>query len=189
MRALFSIATLIVLTSGQISRPNRPPELTAAGEAAADATVVADRPAALAPLVWRAFGRGARAIAFRRAAGPDSTAWNDAVASIRRQFDINGALLAQCRPGPAVRIEGVAPAGVEIALLEAQRTWIVVATNTSAQPARVDAVLPPAVPYAMWLNLLDGSSMAMLEQTAGPRWRFDIAARGVKTYVIDKTLK
>jgi hypothetical protein len=189
MGYLFSIATVVVLASGQIPRGIQPPVLVFAGEAVADATVMAARPEHAAALVWRAFGQGARVIALGGAAVRDSTPWIDALSTIGRQFQINGTLLAQCRPGPAVRIETTGAPRVEIALLEAQRTWVVVATNTGAEPARVTAVLPPVVPYAMWLNLLDGSSLAMLEQAAGARWSFDIAPWGVKTYVIDKMLK
>jgi hypothetical protein len=63
------------------------------------------------------------------------------------------------------------------------------ATNASGKRTRVVAHAPPPVPYAMWVNLLDGSTMAMLDEARGPMWAFDIDAFGVKIYVIDKILK
>ena len=58
-----------------------------------------------------------------------------------------------------------------------------------AWPLLPEAQLPPAIPYAMWLSLLDGSTMAMLEQRDGPKWTFDLEPWAVRIYVIDKILK
>lgn len=198
MVALFSFATLLVLASGQSARLNQPPVLMVGGVdvvdggAAADQNVRAARPEELVPLVWRAVAHGARVISVESVGGRaslDTGPWVQVTSDITRQFQIHGALLAQCRPGPSASFEGRPPAGVEVTLLEAQRSWVVIATNVSAVRARVGAVLPRVVPYALWLNLLDGSSMAMLEQDAGPKWAFEMAPRSVKMYVIDKTLK
>lgn len=161
------------------------------------ATINADRvrPEAVWPLAWRAIARGTRFVSIdpgrnvsvdRLAAQPPK--WAAAVAGIERQLRANGLLFAQTHPGPSVVVDRPAPA-IDVMLLDAGRSWVVAATNVSERAARVGAHLPAAVPYAMWVNLLDGSTMAMLDEAAGPRWAFDIDAWGVKLYVIDKILK
>jgi hypothetical protein len=198
---MFIFVTLLALISGQAVRVERVPTLRVdvatggktvlrlSAEGMADVQVPPAPAAAVRPLAWRAFAHGARAIALNGQASPDSSRWVEQGAGIAREFQIHGTLLAQCRSRPPVRFEGRAPAAFEVTLLEADRTFVLVATNTSGARVRGAAVLPPAVPYAMWLNLLDGSSMAMLEQPAGPKWAFEMAPWSVKVYVIDKTLK
>jgi hypothetical protein len=66
---------------------------------------------------------------------------------------------------------------------------VVISTNLSAWAAHAVARLPAGVPYALWLNLLDASTMAMLSDPKGPRWTFDLAPWAAKVYVIDKDLK
>lgn len=153
---------------------------------------------AVTPLVWRAIAHGTRVIAFDPGPAPAAAlvdrqgrapAWMLAAADVARQFRVNGGLLAQCRPGPAVIVDRPAPAALDIVLLDAQKSWVVVATNASGARARGIAHLPAGVPYALWLNLLNGTTMAMLNQPAGPTWVFDLEAWGVRVDVIDKTLK
>ena len=74
-------------------------------------------------------------------------------------------------------------------LLEAPKSWVLVATNGSKDRVRPVVHLPSGIPYALWLNLLDASSMAMLEQPRGPQWTTDLELYAVRIYVIDKTLK
>lgn len=153
-------------------------------------------PDAIWPMTWRALAHGARIISIDPGAAGNSIEqlaarpprWAPAIVAIGQQFRANGVLFAQCRPGPSVVVDRP-PAGIDVMLLDAGRSWVVAATNASERAARVVAHLPPAVPYAMWVNLLDGSTMAMLDEPAGPRWAFDLGPWGVKLYVIDKTLK
>lgn len=161
------------------------------------ATIDADRvrPEAMWPLAWRAIARGTRFVSIDpgRNAAIDRLAtqpprWASAVAGIERQLRANGLLFAQSHPGPSVVVDRP-PVGIDVMLLDAGRSWVVAATNASARSSRVVAHLPPAVPYAMWVDLLDGSTMAMLDEPAGPRWAFDLGPWGVKLYVIDKSLK
>jgi hypothetical protein len=154
------------------------------------------QPDAILPMAWRALAHGARIISIDPGAAGGSIEqlaarqprWAPAIIAIGQQFGANGPLFAQCRPGPSVVVDRP-PAGTDVMLLDAGRSWVVAATNASERAARVVAHLPPAVPYAMWVNLLDGSTMAMLDEPAGPRWAFDLDPWGVKIYVIDKTLK
>lgn len=158
-------------------------------------TIPVTRAEAVWPLAWRAIAHGTRIVALdpgrmtslARIASPPPS-WSPVVAALERQFRANGVLFAQSRPGPPVTLDG-SPAAIDVSLLDAGRSWIVVATNASSATMRVTAHLPPAVPYAMWVNLLDGSTMAMLDEPKGPRWVFDLDAWAAKVYVIDKTLK
>lgn len=150
---------------------------------------------ALRPIVWRAIAHGARVVSFDPGRGERlrdlavrNPPWLAVAGAVGRQLHVNGELLGQSRPGPAVRIEP-AVRGLDVALLDAPKAWVVVATNSSDRRANTTARLPPQVPYAMWLDLLDGSTMAMLEQPDGPKWALDIEPGGVRMYVIDKTLK
>jgi hypothetical protein len=163
-----------------------------------DVRVGQDRGFAIAPLAWRALAHGARVISFdagqREGAGlVDATrhrrAWVPAAVEIARQLRANGALFAQCRPGPAVAVDRPAPAALDVTLLEARKSWVLVATNGANARVRALVHLPAGIPYALWLNLLDASTMAMLQQSGGPQWTADLEPYGVRVYVIDKTLK
>ena len=63
--------------------------------------------------------------------------------------------------------------------------------EADTSPDRLHAVahFPTDIPYGPWLNLLSGSTMAMLSQPDGPKWSLDLEGWGVRVYVIDKTLK
>lgn len=147
------------------------------------------------PLVWRAVAHGARVISFdpgARSLAPASArsaAWLPVVVDLGRQLRANGQLFGESRDGPNVTFETPPAPGVDVALRDAGKAWIVIATNVSSKQVRVSARLPATVPYAMWLSLLDGSTLAMLEDAAGPKWLFDLDARGVRVHVIDKGLK
>ncbi len=147
--------------------------------------------------VWRAIAHGTRVISFDpgQKAGTGFTGgtgerlpWVRPAAAIAAQVSANPGFIASLRPGPAVTVEP-APRGVEVLLLDAGRAWVLVATSTAPGPQTVVARLPAAVPYALWVSLLDGGTMSMLRQSSGPRWTFTIAAGDALVYVIDKTLK
>lgn len=152
---------------------------------------------ALWPAVWRAVAHGARVISFDSGPaefsalagiGRPQPEWVGVAAAIGRQLSVNGGLFTQCRTGPTLTLERPA-AGLDVVLLDAGRSWVVMATNVSGRRVRASVRLPASVPYAMWLSLLDGSTMAMLEQPDGPKWVFDLDGWGVRMYVIDKILK
>ena len=177
-------------------------KLTAAsalkGSDLVDVDVTMTPTATVTPIVWRAIAHGARAIAFDpgRAAGTGLVdrkgrplLWAAAGADIARQLRINGGLIAQCRPGPAVTIDQPVPEALDVVLLDAGKSWVLMATNTSRSRARAVVHLPARVPYALWLNLLNGSALAMLHLPAGPTWNLDIEAWGVRVEVIDKVLR
>jgi hypothetical protein len=163
-----------------------------------DLRVGPDSGETIAPLAWRAIAHGARVISFdaglRQGAGVldqnhRRLSWVPAAADVARQLRANANLFAQCRPGPAVLVDRPAPAGFDVTLLEARKSWVLVATNGSTRRARATAHLPMGTPYALWLNLLDASTMAMLEQSRGPQWIAHLEPHAVRVYVIDKTLK
>jgi hypothetical protein len=150
---------------------------------------------ALSALIWRVIAHGARVVSFDP--GNDvpladlerrHPAWLEAVAAVARQLQANGALIGAARAGPPLRVEPL-PLDLDVVLLDVGRTWMVVATSTS--PRRLQAVVrfPAEMPYAMWLNLLDGTSLAMLELADGPAWTVDLAPGGVAIYIIDKRLR
>ena len=66
---------------------------------------------------------------------------------------------------------------------------MLIATNTGQSRAEAEVALPPGVPYAIWVSLVDASTIAMRDRPAGARWRFEIDAGAAAVYVIDKTLK
>jgi hypothetical protein len=95
-------------------------------------------------------------------------------------------LFAAARPGPPATIASPAPRGVEIAVLDSGRAWLLIATNTARARATFTARLPPEVPAALWLSLLDGGNMSMLRLDSGPRWTANIEPGAALVYVIDK---
>ena len=154
--------------------------------------------AGLAPLVWRAIAHGARDISFDPGAadtrlyapGAIPPGWLVVVGDIARQIRINGKVFADATlAADQPKIDAPVARDVDVVLLGAGRTWVLVATNTSGTRARVTARLPAGVPYAIWLNLLNGDTLAMLSEPAGPRWSFDLEGWGTRIYVIDKVLK
>jgi hypothetical protein len=152
----------------------------------------------LPPLAWRAIGHGTRVVAFdpglrgqssiidRQTARPG---WLATASSLARQLQINRALFAGSVRGPSPVIDPPRPASLDVGLLDGGRSWILIATNTARDRVRATAHLHGGVPYGLWLNLIDGSTMAMLSQTGGPQWALDLEGWGVRVYVIDKTLR
>ncbi len=151
-----------------------------------------------AAAVWRALARGSRAIAFDpgQRAGPGLTdprgerlAWVRPATEFAGQVSANPRLLGSLGPGPKVVLEAPAPRDLEVTLLDGGRAWVLVATNTAPVEVRAVARLPPGVPYALWVSLLDGGTMSMLREAGGARWTLTIGAGDARVYVIDKTLK
>jgi hypothetical protein len=186
--------TVVVRASGA---PLTPTTALQPGERA-DLLTTSLPAAEIAPLAWRALGHGARVLSIDagqvegtgladRAGRP--APWLAPVAALATQFRVNGALIAQWRLMPPLSFEGRQPAALDVVLLEAIKSWVLVATNTSRLRVRATVHLPHDVPYAIWLNLLNGATMSMLAETTGPKWNIDLEAWGTRVYVIDKMLK
>ena len=156
---------------------------------------VATDASSLTAVIWRALAHGVRVIAIDpgQKEGTGLTGrngvpqpWVHRAAATANQVSANPRLLANMRPGPAVTMPSPAPRGLEMVLLDGGRGWVLVATNTSRVEIRAVARLPPGVPAALWVSLLDGGMMSMLRQPAGARWTFTIGAGEALVYVIDK---
>jgi hypothetical protein len=155
-------------------------------------------PEAIGATVWRAIAHGARTVSFDAGAAEGTglsdkaghlAPWVAPAKEIARQVEFNGQLIGVLATGPPVTIESPSPASLEVTMLDGDRSWLLVATNAGPAPVHAVARLLPGIPYALWLNLIDASTMSMLSDRAGPRWTFDLEAWGVRVYVIDKTLR
>jgi hypothetical protein len=173
-------------------------EVALRGEESVDVNGDATPAAALGPMIWRSIAHGTRTISFDPGISAGGSlvdgqgrrpAWLPTATFIARQLQINGALFAVCKPGPAVSVDPPRPASFDVVLLDAGRSWVIVATNTSPDRLHAVAHFPTDILYGPWLNLLSGSTMAMLSQPDGPKWSLDLEGWGVRVYVIDKTLK
>ena len=166
-----------------------PTPLTPASALSPDTHVDIDvtrTPVALLPaLVWRAVAHGARVVSFDAGLSGQTGA---AVSAVARQIAINATLVDTLSAGPAVRVDPPVK-NLDVALLEAPRSWVLVATNTAAAgtaPADTYAFLPPGVPSAEWLNLFDGSTIGMSSRPTGARWHIVLGAGDARVYVIDR---
>ena len=155
-------------------------------------------PEAIPATVWRAIAHGARTVSFDAGVVEGSglsdktgilAPWVPAAKEIARQVEFNGQLIRSFDTGPSVTIESPPVPSVEVTTLDADRSWVLIATNAGPAPAHVVARLLPGIPYALWLNLLDASTMSMLSGRGGPQWTVDIEPWGVRVYVIDKILR
>jgi len=176
------------LTAVSAMRPHTAMDLPAR-DVAAD-----DMPA----LVWRAVAHGTRVICFDP--GPaDGTGlqneagrpapWVQMAKTIARQLSFNAKLFSDLRMGPPVSVLGPASPALDVVLMQDERSWVLFATNATRGRIKAIARLPPIVPAALWVNLLDGSQMSMLSQPVGPRWDLDLEAGAARVYVISKVEK
>ncbi len=142
--------------------------------------------AVLPAVVWRAVAHGARDIAFDpgevRGAGLGQSgeappAWLATTVGLARQFSANATLFAALQPGPRVTLESPLNATADVVLLETDRTWVLIATNTAAVPSEIVSRLPSGVPSALWVSLLDGEPMSMFDAPGGARWTRDASCR------------
>ena len=165
----------------------------------ADVTIKAAGPATeIGATAWRAVVRGARVLqidpgqafgtGFTKTNG-DLQPWVRPAAALAGQVAANPGLIEILRRGPGVPIVAPAPKGLEIALLDGGRAWVLVATSTAKAELHAVATLPADVPSALWVSLLDGSMLSMLRQDSGPRWTLTMAPGEAKVYVIDKMHK
>ena len=161
----------------------------------ADVSVAGADAAMASALAWRAIAHGARQIAYDSGdaggsglAGGDGRPqpWVADAAALSRQFTFNQRLFETLRGGPAIAFEGSKPAGLDVVLLDGGRSWMLVATNVSRDPANAIVRLPTGVPPALWLELLDGTNISMLNQREGPRWTLNLEPGVARVYLVDK---
>jgi hypothetical protein len=174
-----------------LAAASRPPERV-------DVVVSRTTPAEIPALVWRAVAHGARTIAFDPGASPSGGGsgltdasgrplpWVAPAAAIARQLTFNARLFAEVRPGPVVPLQAPVPMGVDVALLETSRVWVLISTNTWKTRITAVADLPKSVAPALWTSLLDGSGMSMLSRPEGPRWTFQLAPGEAGVWTIEK---
>jgi hypothetical protein len=173
------------------------PDTALAGEPYAD-ILVPRTPVRLYPtLVWRSVAHGTRVVSFDAGVTEGSglrdgsglpSAWAGAASAVARQLVANAVMVDTFRPGPGVKIDP-AVAGLDIVLVDAGRSWVLIATNAAAPgtlPADTYAFLPKGVPSAEWLNLFDGTTISMLRQPTGPRWHIVLGPGDVRLYAIGK---
>jgi hypothetical protein len=163
--------------------------------AVVDVAVDAARSPMAAALAWRTVAHGARQIAYDAGeptgsglldARSQPRSWVADAASLSRQFTFNRRLFELMRQAPGVTFEGLKPPALDVVLLDAGRSWVLVATNASRQDVTAIVRLPAGVPPALWLELIDGTNISMLNQREGPRWTVTLAGGSARVYVIDK---
>ena len=173
------------------------PESALAGEAYVDILIPKTAARLYPSLLWRAVAHGTRIVSFdpgvnegtglKDSAGKPSS-WVAAVSGLAHQLSVNAVMVDTFKKGPAVKVDPPV-AGLDVVLIDAGRSWVVIATNTagaSTPPADTHAFLPKGVPPAEWLNLFDGTTIAMLRQATGPRWHVVLGPGDVRVYAIGK---
>lgn len=159
-----------------------------------DISVTTTTPEQWTALVWRAVSVGARVVSFDPVGtdgvwgAPGMPSWVAIAGGVARQVGQHGTLLGTLSRGPDVTIEP-AVASLEVRLLQNTRSWVIVATNrdtTLGAIADTYATFPQGVPAAEWLNLFDGSIIAMLYRPTGPRWHVRLGPGEARVFVIDK---
>jgi hypothetical protein len=161
----------------------------------ADISVKGLPPGAITALAWRAVAHGARTITFDAGeatgtglerADRSLSAWAREAVTIARQLTANGRVIDALRPGPGLVLTPAQSPRLDVILLDAGRSWVLVATNASPESLTASVRLPAGVPYALWLNWLDGTTLAMVGEAAGPRWTLRLGPHGARVYLIDK---
>jgi hypothetical protein len=178
-------------------RPMTPAALLNAPERV-DFVVTAQTTPILTALVWRAVAHGARVLAFdageATGAGLENAdrslkPWARAAMNVARQFSANHRLIQALKPGPGVIVTPETSPALDVVLRDADRSWVLVATNASPAPTAATVRLPMGAPYAIWVNLLDNAPLAMNGEAAGPRWNLKLEPGGARVYIIDKAMK
>jgi len=153
------------------------------------------RPAETSAIVWRAVAHGVRTVSFDpgHAEGtgldrPDGRRrdWVAPAVAVARQLSANADLIAEFRHAASPEFLSSRPSSLEVELFEGSRAWVIIATNTGRARVRAEVALPRGVPYAIWVSLLDDSTIAMLDRPGGARWKLEIGAGAAAVYVIDK---
>ncbi len=173
------------------------PESALAGEHYADIAITSTPTRLFPSLLWRSVAHGARIVSFdpgvKEGSGLlDSSgkppAWVGGASAVAHQLAVNAVMVDTFSAGPAAKVDPPI-AGLDVVMIDAGRSWVLIATNTAAAgtpPADTYVFLPRGVPSAEWLNLFDGSTIAMLHQPTGPRWHIVLGPGDVRVYAIGK---
>jgi hypothetical protein len=149
----------------------------------------------LTALAWRAVAHGARVLAFDSGAATGAglenadrslKPWARAAIGVARQFSANRRLIEALKPGPGAIVTPESSPALDIALLDAGRSWVLIATNAGPATVKATVLLPAGAPYAIWVNLLDNAPLAMIGEAAGPRWNLKLESGAARVYIIDK---
>jgi hypothetical protein len=149
-------------------------------------------------VAWRAVADGVRTISFDPGAGEGAGLdrrdgqrhpWVGAAVALARQLSANAELVDGLRRAGAPRFLSLRPTALDVQLLEGVRAWVIIATNAGRTAVGAALELPKGVPYAIWVSLLDASTIAMVDRPEGARWKFELAAGAAAVYVIDKRVK
>ena len=165
-------------------------------EEAVDIKVASIKPELYSAFVWRAVAHGARVVSFdagdATGSGFESNGnprpWVAAAANVAGQLAAQARLLEEWRPMDRLAtVDGASADDLDLALLNDNRSWTLVVTNTSASRVRAVAHLPAGLPSALWVNLLDGSLLSIINEPAGPRWSLELDGGTARVYVVNKT--
>ena len=149
-------------------------------------------------MAWRAVANGVRTISFDPGSGPGTgldrsngqrREWVTAAVALARQLSANAELVDGLRRAAPPRFLGLRPPMVDVQLFEGPRAWVIIATNAGRSSVGADLALPKGVPYAIWVSLIDATTIAMVDRPEGARWKVQLDAGAAAVYVIDKTLK
>jgi len=192
-----AVAVGLQVTIAGAPRPITPASLLQPSDRL-DLIVTPEDAGGLTALAWRAVAHGARTLAFdsgsAQGAGLENVdrslkPWVRAAIDVARQFSVNARLVNALRPGPGVVVTPDLTPTLDVVMLDADRSWVLIATNTSADPIAATVRLPAGAPYAIWLDLLDATTLAMNGEAAGPRWNLKMPPRSARVYIIDKVMK
>lgn len=145
--------------------------------------------------IWTAVSDGARLVtvdagapvgAGLRAASGAPAPWVAVAQGAARQFQSNAGVLGQLQPGPAIEIVAGTESSCRLTLFEAGRAWVIIAANSAPTAASMLARLPRSIPYGPWIDLLDGSDMAMVSLPSHHEYRAMLPPGAARVYVIDK---
>lgn len=146
-------------------------------------------------IVWRAIAHGVRTVSFDpgpvEGTGldqPDGRRhdWVAPAVAIARQLSANAELIGELRHAASPAFLSSRPLSLDVELFEGSPAWVIIAANTGRTRVRAEVALPRGVPYAIWVSLVDASTIAMLDRPGGAQWRFDLDAGAAAVYVIDK---
>jgi hypothetical protein len=197
-RALESAKKLAAGVGLTVVESSAPAYLTAASALAPEERVDVRTDGAMLALAWRAFAHGARTIVFDagapsgaglETAGRELQPWVNEARNVSRQITVNARLAAALKPGPGVLVWPDQSPDLDVVLLDADRSWALVATNAGREPRKATVRLPAGAPYAIWISWLDGGPLSMLGEAPGPRWNLDLAPGAARAYLIDKITK
>jgi len=197
-RALESAKKLAAGVGLAVVESSAPAYLTAASALAPGERVDVRTDGAMLALAWRAFAHGARTIVFDagapagaglETAGRELQPWVSEARNVSRQITVNARLAAALKPGPGVLVWPDQSPDLDVVLLDADRSWALVATNAGRESRKATVRLPAGAPYAIWISWLDGGPLSMVGEAPGPRWNLDLAPGAARAYLIDKVTK